>query len=157
MTTSLSWSVGVVDAIEWACVLCGHTEWAEQWISIRFCVKLEHSSAETIRMIQKAAAMGNWWLAASSRQCTCSCITSRAEVFGDSAPLQRLLVPCDFWLFPKLKTLLKGKRFQTFDEIQENTMGQLMVTERTVWSPKVLTLKGTEVPLSYVRFLYFLQ
>ena len=36
------------------------------------------------------------------------------------------LASCDFWLFPKLKSLLKGKRFQTVDEIQENTMGQLM-------------------------------
>ena len=36
------------------------------------------------------------------------------------------LVPCDFWLFPKLKSLLKGKRFQTIDEIQKNTLGQLM-------------------------------
>ena len=50
---------------------------------------------ETIWMIQKAAAMGNWWLAASSPQLACSCITSCAEVFietsnhpGDSAPLQ---------------------------------------------------------------------
>ena len=30
------------------------------------------------------------------------------------------LVPCDFWLFPKLKSPLKGKRFQTISEIQEN-------------------------------------
>ena len=36
------------------------------------------------------------------------------------------LAPCDFWLFPKLKSPLKGKRFQTGDEIQENTMEQLM-------------------------------
>ena len=33
------------------------------------------------------------------------------------------LVPCNFWLFPKLKSPLKGKRFQTVDEIRENTMG----------------------------------
>ena len=33
------------------------------------------------------------------------------------------LVPCDFWLFPKLKSPLKGKRFHTIDEIQENMMG----------------------------------
>ena len=46
-------------------------------------------------MIRKATAMGNWWLGASSRQDTCSCITSRAEFFGEtsnhpgeSAPLQ---------------------------------------------------------------------
>ena len=34
------------------------TEGVEQLICIRFCVKLEHSSMETIWMIQKAAAVG---------------------------------------------------------------------------------------------------
>ena len=36
------------------------TELVEQQISIRFHVKLEHSSTETIQMVQKATAMGNW-------------------------------------------------------------------------------------------------
>ena len=63
------------------------------------------------------------------------------------------LAPWDFWLFPKLKSPLKGKRFQTVDEIQENTMGQLMEIGRTVWGPKVPTLKGTEASLSYVQCL----
>ena len=36
------------------------TEQVEQGICIKFCVKLEHSSAETIQMIQKAAAVGIW-------------------------------------------------------------------------------------------------
>ena len=36
------------------------TERVEQQICNKFCVKLEHSSVETIRMIQKAVAMGNW-------------------------------------------------------------------------------------------------
>ena len=36
------------------------------------------------------------------------------------------LVPCNFWLFQKLKSSLKGQRFQTTNEIQENMMGQLM-------------------------------
>ena len=40
--------------------------------------------------------------------------------------------PCNFWLFPKLKSPVKGKRFQTISEIQENTMGQLMVIGRAV-------------------------
>ena len=53
------------------------------------------------------------------------------------------LAPCDFWIFPKLKSPLKGKRFQTVDEIQENTTGQLMVIGRTVGDPKMPTLKGT--------------
>ena len=35
-------------------------ERVEQQICIKFCVKLEHSSTETIQIIQKAAAMGNW-------------------------------------------------------------------------------------------------
>ena len=65
------------------------------------------------------------------------------------------LVPCNFWLFPKLKSPLEGKKFQVVDKIQENITGQLMVIGRTVWGPKVSTLKGTEVSLSYVQcFLY---
>ena len=70
------------------------TEQVEQWIYIKFCVKLEHSSMETIWLIQKATTMSNWWLAYSLQQCTLSCITSHAEFFGetsnhpgDSAPL----------------------------------------------------------------------
>ena len=42
------------------------------------------------------------------------------------------LAPCNFCLFPKLKSPLKGKRFQTVDKIQENTTGQLMAIGRTV-------------------------
>ena len=42
------------------------------------------------------------------------------------------LVPCDFWLFLKLKSPLKGKRFQTIDEIQEHMREQLMATGGTV-------------------------
>ena len=137
-------------------------EQVEQRICTKFCVKLEHSSTETIWMIQKAAAMGNWWLAASSQQCTClyimSCVGETSNHPGDSAPYHLDLVPCDFWLLPKLKLPLKGKKFQTIDEIQENTMGQLMVTGRTVWSPKVPTLKRTEVSLSYIQcFLYLVS
>ena len=71
------------------------TERVEQWMCSKFCVKVEHSSMKTIWMIQKASAMGNWWLAASSQQCVCSCIMSPAEFFsktsnypGDLAPLQ---------------------------------------------------------------------
>ena len=159
MTTSLYQSVGAADAIEWACVLCGcHTQndWVEQQICVKFCIKLERSSTKAIRMIQKAAAMGSLWLAASSQR-TCSRIMSHAEFFGttsnhpgDSAPLHPGFGA--FWLFPKLKSPLKEKRFQTVDEIQENMMGQLMQTGRTVWGPKVRgpTLKGTGTSLSYV-------
>ena len=54
----------VSEVIEGACVLCSHrikmTERVEQQICIIFCIKFERSSPETIRMTQKAAAMGNW-------------------------------------------------------------------------------------------------
>ena len=140
------------------------TEQVEQQICIKFCVKLEHSSAEIIQMTQKAPPMGNWWLAASSQHIH-SCITSGAEFLAKhqitqvTQPLYSPdLVPCDFWLFPKLRSLLKRKRFQSIDEIQENTTGQLMATGRTVWGPNVPTLKGTEASLSYVQcFLYFVS
>ena len=35
------------------------------------------------------------------------------------------LAPADFFLFPKLKTTLKGHRFQTIEEIQENVIREL--------------------------------
>ena len=68
------------------------------------------------------------------------------------------LVPWDFWFFPKLKSPLEGKRFHTTNEIQANMMEQLMAIGRTVWGPKVPTLKGTEVSLFYVQcFLYLVS
>ena len=65
------------------------------------------------------------------------------------------LTPCNFLLFPKLKWPLKGRRFQTIDEIQENTR-QLMVNGKTVWGPKVPTLKGTQASLFYVQCSLYL-
>ena len=44
--------MGVIDANEWA--WADATEWLEQLIYIKFCVKLEYSSTETIQMIQNA-------------------------------------------------------------------------------------------------------
>ena len=65
MTTSLYWSVGVVDTCVSEHVYCvavtfKMTEQGEQQMCIKFYIKLEHSSMETMGMIQKAVAMGNW-------------------------------------------------------------------------------------------------
>ena len=138
------------------------TEQVEQRVYIQFCIKLQHSSTEAMWMTQKATAMDNWWLAASSWQCACSCIMSCVQVFvktsshpGDSVPSQPRFGALCLLAFPKTKITLKRKKFQTIDENQENTMGQLMVMGRTVWDPKVPTLKGTEASLSSVQcFLY---
>ena len=114
------------------------TERVEQRICIRFGINLEHSSTEIIQMTQKATAMGNcdWQLhrdnatTHASRLMQFSCKTSNHP--GDSAPYSPDLAPCDFWLFPKLKSPLKGKGFQTVIETQENMIGQLMAIGRTV-------------------------
>ena len=113
---------------------------------------------ETIQMIQKATAVGSWWLAVSSRQCAHSRITSCTEFIGETSSHPVDSAPYDFWLFLKLKSSLKGKRFQSISEVQENTMAQLMATGKTVWGPKVPALKGTEASLSYVQdFLYLVS
>ena len=59
------------------------------------------------------------------------------------------LAPCNLWLFPKLKSPLKGKGLQNVEEIQENTMGQLMVTGRTVW--------GSKAPKCLYFFIYYMS
>ena len=51
---------------------------------------------------------------------------------GDSGPLQPRFRALQLLAFPKLKSPLKGKRFQTIDEIQESMMGQLMAIGRAV-------------------------
>ena len=82
-------------------------EQVEQWICIRFCLKLKHSSMQTI---QKAAAMGHWWLAASSGKHAHSCTMSGAEFFGetsnhpsDSGHLQPKFGALQLLAFPKTK------------------------------------------------------
>ena len=64
--------------------------------------------------------------------------------------------PCEYWLFLKLKSLLKGKRFQTISEIQENKTEQLMEIGRTVWGLKMATLQGTETSVAYVQCFFYL-
>ena len=136
------------------------SEGEEQWICINFCIDLEYSSMETIQMIQKATPMGNWWLAASSWQHAHWCITACEKFFEiyqinqvTQPPYSPDLVPCDFWLFPKLKSPLKGKKIQTMNEIQKNMTGQMMTIGKTVWDPREPTLKGTEAIVLCTMFL----
>ena len=140
------------------------TERMEPEICISFWVKLEHSLWKLFGWFRRPQlwATGDWQLHHNSVP-TCA-----------SPPLQSFLVkhqitqvtqphhspdlaPCDFWLFPKLKSPLKGKRFQTINEIQENTMRQLMAGRRGVRSQGAY-FEGTEVSLSYIQcFLYHIS
>ena len=77
---------------------------------------------------------------------------------GDSAPLQPRFGSVWLLAFPKTKITFERKSYKTINEIQGNTMGQLTVMGRTVWGPKVPTLKGTETSLSCVQcFLYLVR
>ena len=151
------------------------TKWVEQLICIKFFIKLEYSSV----VIQKAAAIGNLWLAASSRQRAHSCFTACAEFFceisshpGDLALLQLRFGAMTLLAFPKTH-LWKGRDCRLsvrFRKIQQGSWWQFQQTilqsvlnsgkdaRRTVWGPKVPTLKGTEGSLSCVQgFLYFVS
>ena len=112
------------------------TERVEQRICIRFCTKLKHnSSVETIQMIQKAAAIGNWWLAPWLWRCAHSCIMSCAKFFGkisnhsgDSSPLQPIFGTLQLLAFPKTKITFEKKDFRVsmrFRKIWQGSWWQL--------------------------------
>ena len=90
-------------------------------------------------MIQKVQlwATGDWQLHHDNVPAHASCLMqsflAKHQITQvTQPPYSPDLVPCDFWLFPKLKSPLKGKGFHTIDEIQENMTGQLMAIGRTV-------------------------
>ena len=114
-------------------------------------------------MIQKAATIGNWWLQLPHYNAPIhtsplmqSFLVKHQTTQVTQPRYSPDLMPCDFWLFPNLKSPLKGKRFQYIGEIQENMTGQLMTIGRTVWGPNMPTLKGTEGSLSYVQCVLYL-
>jgi hypothetical protein len=52
------------------------------------------------------------------------------------------LAPCDFFLFPRLKSTLKGKRFQDVTEIQLNTTRQLQAIPKQAYQTCIEKWKG---------------
>lgn len=40
------------------------------------------------------------------------------------------LAPCDFWLFPKIKSTMKGNRFDTIEDIKSNTTKQIKLLKK---------------------------
>jgi transposase len=61
----------------------------------------------------------------------CSSLAKHQISIVPHPPYSPDLAPADFFPFPKLKTTLKGCRFQTIEEIQENVIRELRpITER---------------------------
>ena len=165
------------------------TEQVGQQISIKFCVKLEHSFVETIQMIQKAfgdnamsAVQIKVWHkrfkdgwefvesdARSGRPATSRTPENVERVGAAINKDQRLAVwePEADLRIPKTTVSEILMRDLGMKHIVAKFILWLLLpeqkehgaaVERTVWGPKVPTLKGTEVSLSYVQcFLYLLQ
>jgi len=55
----------------------------------------------------------------------CSYLAKHQTSVVPHPPYSPNLPPADFFLFPKLKTSLKGHRFQTIEEIQGNAIREL--------------------------------
>jgi hypothetical protein len=65
-------------------------------------------------------------------QCAGSGVASHPQLSGKTSDIRCVpstlfsgLNPSRLFLFPKLKTTLKGRRFQTIEEIQENAIKEL--------------------------------
>ena len=157
--------MGAVDTIKWACVLCGcHIQNESNESASNFVLNLNIPPQKLSRWSRspQLCATGDWLF---HHECTRSSITSPAEFFGktsnhpgDSAPLQPSFGALQFWLFPKLKSRLKRKKFQTVDEIQENITGQLMMFGRIVWGPRYLVWRGLKYhcPMYNVSHILYL-
>jgi len=66
------------------------------------------------------------------RQCAGSRVAPHPQLSGKTSDIRCApstlfsgLSPADFFLFPKLKSTLKGRRFQTVEEIQQNAIREL--------------------------------
>ena len=140
-------------------------EQVEQHICIKVCIKLEHPSGsysdDSEGFSYGQLVIGSFVAIMCLLMHHISCIVfwQKHQITQATQPRYSPdLAPSNFWLFPKLKSPLKGKRFQTIDENRENVTGQLVATGGTVWGLKVPALKGTEASLLYIQcFLYLLQ
>jgi transposase len=47
------------------------------------------------------------------------------------------LAPANFFLFPKLKFTLKGRRFESIEEIEENSLTELSAIRKKALFPKL--------------------
>ena len=117
------------------------TEQVEQRLCIKFCVKLECSSMETICNESEDCGYGQLVIgslvidqdnAPTHASHLLQFFRETSNHPSDSAPLQPTFGALRLLAFPKTKTTFERKRFQAIAEIQENTKGQLMATGRTM-------------------------
>ena len=106
---------GAVDAIEWACILCGcciQNDQVSRAMNLhQFCVKPEHSSVETIRMFRRPQlwATGDWQLHHDGTPTHASRLMQSFwwNVSSDSAPLKPRFGALQLLAFPKTKIIFE--------------------------------------------------
>ena len=106
------------------------TEQVEQWICIILCIRVEYSLWKLFGWFRRLQlwATGDWQLHHDNALDHASHLVQNffaklAVTRVTHPPYNPDLAPCNFWLFPKLKSPLKGKRFQNIDEIQKIRWG----------------------------------
>ena len=140
------------------------TEWIQQWTYIIFCVKFELPPQKLFGWFRRPQlwATGDWQLHMTMclliHHILCRVfwwnITSPRWL---SPPIAQIWRPATSAFSQNWNHLWKGSDFRPSLRFRKIQQGQL-VAGRTVWGPKVLTLNGTEVSLSYVHsFLYLVS
>ena len=131
-------------------------------ICIKFCVKLEHSSAETICRWPRLWTADDWQLHHNNVPAHASHLI---QFFGEttdhpsnSAPYSPDLVPWDFWLFPKPKSPLKGKRLQMLMRFRKIWWGSWWWLGELYEAPRWFLWRGLRhhCPMSNVSCISYL-
>ena len=68
-------------------------------------------------------------------------LAKHATTVHPQPPYSPDLAPADFFLFPKLKSTLKGRSFESTEAIKTNSLGHLRSIPRTVFQECFRTLK----------------
>jgi len=71
----------------------------------------------------------------------CSYLAKHQTFIVPHPPYSPELAPAEFYPFPKLKTTLKGRHFQTREEIQENAIRELHAITESVFQEAFQPLK----------------
>ena len=131
------WQMPLTEHVYCVAIAFKIIEGVEQWISSNFVLSLSIPLQKLLRWPRKLQlrATGNCQLHHDDMLAHASCLMQRFLVNSQitqvtQPPYSPDLGPCDFSLFSKLKSPLKGKRFQTANEIRENKTMQLIVIGR---------------------------
>jgi hypothetical protein len=99
---------------------------------------LHNRSATPSRCSSSEWSSGTWFLHHDNAPCHAALsvkefLAKHSIPVVPHQPCSPDLAPCDFFLFPRLKSAMKGKRFQDVAEIQLNTTRQLQVIPKQAY------------------------